>query len=329
MSQERLSRRLGFSSNVLYLWERRKRLPSIGTFFRLADLRRRGFRDGLRGLTEPRARPAEAHSRAPDDPLDIPALLRRLSGGQPGAQLSRLTGFDRATIARWLAGTTEPRLPDFLEYLDKTTLRLLDFVALFADPSKLDVTRRAFDEHQKRRKLAYEHPWSHAVLHALELSEYQRQPSHRSSLLAQKLGLSVEQVEGHLARLADARLIEKRDGRWSPKRVLTVDTSSDFDANRRLKHHWATVVTRRVEDFRVEAQSLFSYNMFPIARAELAQLREAHLEYFQRVRQLVSNARDADHIVLMNVQLCLLDEGVEPSAKEIQIRPGQVLDKAT
>ena len=64
------------------------------------------------------------------------------------------------------------------------------------------------------------------MLHALELSEYKNQPSHRPSLLAQKLGLSIEQIEAYLALLADARLIERRDGRWNPARVLTLDTST-------------------------------------------------------------------------------------------------------
>jgi hypothetical protein len=33
------------------------------------------------------------------------------------------------------------------------------------------------------------------------------------------------------------------------------------------------------------------------------------LEYYQRVRNLVASASGADHVVVMNLQLCLLDEG--------------------
>jgi hypothetical protein len=53
---------------------------------------------------------------------------------------------------------------------------------------------------------------------------------------------------------------------------------------------------------------LFSYNVFPIGHAGLARLRQLHLDYYQRVRYLVANATGADHVVVMNVQLCVLDE---------------------
>jgi transcriptional regulator with XRE-family HTH domain len=309
MSQEHLSRRLGFASNVLYLWERQRRLPTVGTFFRMAALRRWPFRDGLRGFAGPAAVTREAGRRSSSEAVDVPALLKSLAGDHTTLELSRVTGFDRATLARWLSGKTEPRLPDFLEYLEKTTLRLLDFVALFTDPGELEVTQAAHEEHRKRQRLAYEHPWSNAVLHALELSDYREQPRHRASVLAERLGLGVEEVEAHLDRLFDARLIEKREGRWCPARVLSVDTRSDFAANRRLKRHWASVAAQRLERYRPEHQSLFSYNVFPIAQADLVRLRELHLEYYQRVRTLVANASGADHVVVMNVQLCTLDEG--------------------
>jgi hypothetical protein len=57
-------------------------------------------------------------------------------------------------------------------------------------------------------------------------------------------------------------------------------------------------------------QSLFSYNLFPIGAADFARLRQLHLDYYERVRQLVAQARGADHVVVLNVQLCRLDEFV-------------------
>jgi transcriptional regulator with XRE-family HTH domain len=309
MSQEHLSRRLGFASNVLYLWERQRRLPNVGTFLRMADVRRWPYRDGLRDFAGPGAVPREGTRRVTGEPIDLPALLRSFAGDHTLLELARVTGFDRATLARWLAGKTEPRLPDFLEYLEKSTLRLLDFVALFVHPGELEVTRTAYEEHRKRQRLAYEQPWSNAVLHALELSRYRAQPRHRPSVLAERLGLSVDEVEAHLERLHDARLIEKREGRWCPARVLSVDTRSDFEANRALKRHWARVSAERLERYQPEHQSLFSYNVFALAQADLVRLRELHLEYYQRVRTLVANASGADHVVVMNVQLCALDEG--------------------
>src|SRR5689334_5327979 len=132
MSQEHLSRRLGYTSNVLYLWERSRRLPSVGTFFRMAELRRFPLRECLARFASPAAQPSGLFRAGA--PLSVPLLLQRLLGNRTSVELARLTGFDRTTLARWLAGKTEPRLSAFLELIDKCTLRLLDFVALFADP---------------------------------------------------------------------------------------------------------------------------------------------------------------------------------------------------
>lgn len=305
-SQERLSRRLGYASNVLYLWERGRRLPDIGTFLRMAELRRHPVREGLARFVRPGAPTLEL---APAGrPVAVPVLLRWMAGEQSAVELARLTGFDRTTLGRWLSGKTAPRLPDFLAFLDKATLRLLEFVALFADPAELEATREAAEASKGRQQLAYELPWSHAVLHALELDAYRRLPRHRAALLAKHVGLSIPEVEHHLARLHAASVIEKQHGLWREARVLSLDTRSDFAKNRALKRHWAEVALERLNRHEPWHQSLFSYNVFPIARAELAQLRLLHMEYFQRVRQLVAGATGADHVVVMNVQLCVLDE---------------------
>jgi hypothetical protein len=199
-------------------------------------------------------------------------------------------------------------LPDFLRFLETTNLRLLEFVALFADPAELELTSAAHREQLQRQRLAYEQPWSHAVLHALELDAYQALPRHRATLLAAQLGLPPSEVEIQLQRLADAHLIERHEGRWRPARMSSLDTRGDFAANRRLKQHWASVAVRRIEQLQPNQQSLFSFNLFPIGHADFARLRELHLDYYERVRQLVAEARGADHVVVLNVQLCRLDE---------------------
>jgi hypothetical protein len=75
-----------------------------------------------------------------------------------------------------------------------------------------------------------------------------------------------------------------------------------------LKQHWASVALQRIERLAPSQQSLFSYNLFAIGSADFARLRELHLDYYERVRQLVAEARGADHVVVLNVQLCRLDE---------------------
>src|SRR5262245_6973210 len=149
MSQEHLSRRLGYASNVLYLWERGRRLPNVGAFFRMAELRRHALREGLARFVSPGA--AHPEIAPAGRPVAVAPLLRWMGGEQSTLALARLTGFDRTTLGRWLGGKTEPRLPDFLAFVDKATLRLLEFVALFANPAELAATREAYEASKNRQ----------------------------------------------------------------------------------------------------------------------------------------------------------------------------------
>jgi DNA-binding transcriptional ArsR family regulator len=184
----------------------------------------------------------------------------------------------------------------------------LEFVALFADPSELEETRRAYTEYLAQKELAYAAPWSHAVLHALSLAAYRELARHRPGVLAERLSLSVTEVESHLTALERAGCVEKQRGLYVQVRPLSLDTSGNFEKNRSLKQFFARELAERSGRHELGHKSLFSYNVFPIAEGDLERLRELHLDYFRRVRQLVAGASGADHVVVMNIQLCALDE---------------------
>src|SRR5690606_36243674 len=137
-SQAQLSRRLGFGTNVLYLWESGRRAPTAGHFLTLArhvgvdvDTRIATFLglDGQPKKTE--------HV--------LSALPVRLRADLGISELARAVGSDRTTVARWLAGKTEPPFAALLALVEVTTHRLLAFVAVFVDPARLETTRRAFE----------------------------------------------------------------------------------------------------------------------------------------------------------------------------------------
>src|SRR5688572_15986912 len=125
MSTHRLSRQLGFSSNVLQLWEAQRRLPCIGTFSHMAAARKLKIRANLDALLDALPGTRALPSAAAGTDIDVASVMRLLSGQRSASELARLSGFDRATITRWCEGKTRPRLPDFLAYLDRTTQRLL------------------------------------------------------------------------------------------------------------------------------------------------------------------------------------------------------------
>ncbi|MDQ2644815.1 MAG: DUF4423 domain-containing protein [Myxococcota bacterium] len=305
-SQAGLSRRLGYTSNVLYTWEHGRRAPVASAFFRLAarvgiDLAHcfeRFLSD--RGASAPDVRRTAG----------VAELVRTLMEEWPIVELAASVGADRTTVARWVSGATEPKLPELLAIIETTTQRLLDFVALFVDPESLPSTRAAYRDLRAQRRLAYELPWSHGVLRALELEQYRKLPRHEPGFIAACLGLSLEEERRYLSELAKAGQIRLRRGRWELRRVLTVDTRPSEADNRRLKLHFAEAAVERLRDGSAPASALFSFNLFAIDTSSLEKIRRLHVEHYQRIRELISACTSPDQVVLMNLQLVPLERTV-------------------
>lgn len=302
-SQQAFSRRLGYTANVLYLWEKGRRFPTAGAFFESAQRSRSDARAELnRFLGVELAAP-------PESSAGVAACLHVLGAGRSVVDLARSVQADRTTVARWLKGETQPRLPELLCWVATTTQRLLEFVAVYADPAELGATATLQRALQAQRELAYTFPWSHAVLRALETREYLRCRSHQPGVLARLVGIPVEEEQRCLKLLAAAGQITRRRGSWRVNKVMSVDTRLDAEKNRSVKRHWAAVGLTRLEHPATAASSaLFSYNLFAVSQRDLERIRELHIEYFERVRTIVAACREPERVVLMNQQLIALDE---------------------
>jgi transcriptional regulator with XRE-family HTH domain len=307
-SQVWLSRRLHCRSNVLYSWESGRRWPTAATFFRLALALRVPVNAGLGAFLG--GLPPSLAQADFSEPESSARLLEHLRGGTTVVELARRVGIHRVSVARWLKGSAEPRLPDFLKLIDMSSVRLLDFVAVFVSPAELAATRLGWQVLEAQRRVAYELPWSHAVMRVLELEQYRALPAHRPGWIAERLGLPVDEEERCLAALAASKLIRRRRGRWEVLRVLTVDTRSNPDAGRSLKRHWAAVAESRLSALEPLGEDLFSYNLFTISEREWASFRELHIAYYQELRRLVEASKHAERVVLVNLQLLRLDEPV-------------------
>ena len=136
-SQVAWSRRLGYRSNVAYTWESGRRQPTLTETFRA--VRRSGL--DLRGGLEAFYGSQRPSWLTEHDDLTTPeatsAFLRDLKGRTRTSDLARDSGLSRYSLTRWLSGKTQPRLVDFLRYVDACTLRLVDFLTSFVAPEQI------------------------------------------------------------------------------------------------------------------------------------------------------------------------------------------------
>jgi transcriptional regulator with XRE-family HTH domain len=304
-AQQALGKRLGFGSNVVHTWETGRRAPEAAQFFKLAQLCGVAVGPAVAGFFK--NPPPELLRARLASPRGVQHLVTALVGGAVRAHLAERVGIDRTTLARWLAGKTGPRLPELLRLVDVTTQRLLPFVELFADPRALPSTRAVYEDLAAQQRLAYELPWSHALLRALELKQYAALPRHRPGFLAERLGLDAAEEERYLGALAAAGQIRWNGTHYELQRVLTVDTRTDAARDRGLKAHWAEVARTRFVREAAPEQALFSYNLFAVSEQTFQRIRQLHLDYYEAVRALVDESTDPERVVLMNAQLVPLD----------------------
>jgi transcriptional regulator with XRE-family HTH domain len=315
-SQLALSRRLGFRTNVLYAWESGRRWPTAAVVLHAAQRLRFDVKPRLRRFFA--TPPAWLESIDPTSREGVAQLLEELRGKMPVVELARRTGCSRYAIARWLAGSAEPRFPDFLRLLEGASLRVLDFVALFHDPLALPSAAPAWKALQAHRRAVYEFPWISAVLGALELAEYTALPKHSPGWIARRLGISLEEELRCLEVLERSGQIVRKGRRWRLARSQTVDTRQDPGAERRLKQWWAELGVARL---RAGAPGQFSFNVFAVSQADYERLRELHQSYFRQLRSIVAQSSPSERIIAANVQLFPLDELAPPSEPDASSSP--------
>jgi len=301
-SQVAWSRRLGYRSNVAYAWESGRRWPTAAETFRAVAQAGIDLQEALETFYVRAPKWLEQHD--PASPEGVAAFLDDLRGNLPIFDLADGSTMSRYSISRWLSGQTQPRLPDFLRYVEFASMRAIDLVAALVQPAQMPTVYPIWKQLENRRQGADRLPWTQAILRGLELTDYLQLPRHRRGWLASRLGID----EAEEARCI-AFLLENNQITWDGERYrlqqLAVDTGRSAQINRRLKAHWTRVGAARIER---GAFGQFSYNVFNISHADFERIREAHLNYFRTLRAIVDQSSPEEVVAVANVQLFTLED---------------------
>lgn len=302
-SQTALSRRLGYRTNVVYSWEAGECFPTAAKTFAIAKRIGLDLEDAISRFYG--RRPEFLNNVELASREGVHAFLCDLRGLSSVQSIARSIGRDRFAVARWFKNQTEPRLPDFLKLLDACSLRLLDFVAVLADPAQVPLVAGSWRTLEAARRAARDLPWSQAVLRALELTDYKQLRKHRDGWIASRVGLTKDQETECLLLLSNAQQIRRRRGLWEVREVNTVDTRRDAEATRRLAAWCADQGSARL----VEAgRGNFAFNLFSVSSADYERLRQLQREYFAQLRDIVSKSSPAERVAVVNMQLFALDD---------------------
>lgn len=307
-SQVAFSRRLGYRTNVAYPWEAGRRFPTAAELFRAAKRIGIDVRAAITPFFRPRL-PEELRELEPTSSEFVAAVLRAMRGPGSMQELAMRTGLSRSAISRILSGSTEPRLPQFFRLVDAMSRRLLDLLSGFVDVSTLVAARDEWRRLEALRRLAAENPLSEAVPRFLELEQYSRLAKHRPGWIAERLGISRADEERTLADLELAGVIRFDGKHWKIDRERSVDTTRDVKQAGRLRAFWTDQAGSRIAR---GAEGGFSYLVFGTDEETLAAIQELRMKFYREMRALVAACPTARRVVVANVQLFPIDNGVSP-----------------
>jgi transcriptional regulator with XRE-family HTH domain len=293
-SQTAFARRLGYRANPITDWERGQRYPTAKEALRAAA--RVGV-DVPAAFTRFTPRVPLATTRGG---LALSAWLTQLVGTTPVAALSRSTGVSRSTLTRWFSGRSSPRFPDFLQLVDAATGRVPELVAQLVSIDAVPALRARHEAIMAAKQLAFDEPWTEAILRLLEIAEHEPGQAHAPGQLAARLGIAPEDEVRCLEALARAGVVT-REGDQYRARPLSVDTGSDPEAIRRLKHHWAQVAGQRA--LAPRAPDWLAYNVVSCSSQDLARIRELLAVTFRELRAIVASSEPSEVAALINMHL--------------------------
>lgn len=314
-----LSRRAGYRSNIAHRWESGHCWPTAARFIAAHRRVRPSGTSWLERFFH--LRPAWLGARDPAAPEVVADFLQHLRGKTPVVRIAELAGRSRFTVARWLDGSAQPKLPELLLLVDVASRRLLDLLACFVDPAQLPSARAQWQRLQLAREAAYDRPWSHAVLRALELAGSARKMPEQAEWIAQRLAIGAGEVSDALKMLAATGQVRRTRRGFVPLPAMAVDTSQDPVRALDLKAAWTATALERM---RAGADGSYGYSLFAVSRADLARLRDLHLEYVRAMQSVIAASTPSECVGLYCAQLLPLEPQAAPlSGASARARSGR------
>jgi hypothetical protein len=191
-------------------------------------------------------------------------------------------------------------LPDFLGLIHGITGRLAEWVSLLVDIERVPSLLSAHRMQEAARRCAYDHPWSSAVLAALD-GPVAGDPAARAGddsfgatcdHVARLLGVDPAVIRRAVTALVEAGVLVRRRSELHVEGSLLIDTRRDPEGAQTLRRHWSQVSHERVAAPRPD--DLFSYNVFAVSRQDYAAIRKIQTEVFQRVRSIVAESAPSE-----------------------------------
>lgn len=298
LSQDQLSRRLGFSFNQVYQWEAGRTRISWADFARLARARKADL-----------APPLRDRLGYVGDLGDGAALARHLIGDLSAPEAARRIGVSAYVIRSWRTGRTQVLLGSILALLQRLQNFLPEFVGAIADVALIPSLRRELERRERQRRFFFDFPLGSAALHCLDLTELKAKPAYPDGFLARKLAVGLPEERAMLAEMLSSGVI-CRVGRHFKVLCRDLETSGDFADALRTRRFWLERLLKMMETLRERPEfTVFALTSYDVSKAGHARVKQAHFEFLTKVYEILASDLDPkERVIIQLFQMLDLEE---------------------
>lgn len=293
-SQVGFARKLGYAANPITDWENGRSFPTAQELLRAA---RAAQIDVARAFA--RFSPNVALTEK-DGTFEVAAWMTGILGATSISELARRMPCSRSSLSRWASGAAQPRVPDFLRFVDCATGRVADLVAALVPIEQVPELLARHRATEVAKRMALDHPWTEALLRLFELSAGSQVP-HDTRRLSRALNVDEATIAAAIAALLEAQLIARDGARYRVLGPMTVDTSGGRSALHAIKAHWSRAAATRA--LQPQSNDVFGYNVISASRADVERIAELLKHTYREIRAIVASSEPPECAALVNLQL--------------------------
>ena len=280
-SQEQLSKKMGFKSNLISAWELGKRKISADNAFLLLESKGKRIDTIVKkflGYTPPWLKFQKLSTQE-----GVAFFLASQLGQQKPQSLAGKINKSRFTLGRYYTGEIGLNFEDFLWLLNLTSHRTLDFLSLCCDLNSTQTLSQQWQRHSAQRSLSH-NPNIYFLMMLFEMYPNQTPTKILKTLpfeQRKELNKALDQLKGVFKFKTANHLLnnDNLDLRPDPKGAFAFRKWCLEQSQKKLKEI----------KLQPSEGNIFSCNLFNISKEAKLNIEKHHRSYFKKVSEIISN----------------------------------------
>jgi transcriptional regulator with XRE-family HTH domain len=297
-TQGQLNQKLGFSFNKVYRWESGRAQIGWDEFILVCEICRVDLAKAM----------GTCFSYF-EDMRDHRRVMKHFIGKNKITDIAKATGISRHSLSRSLNGAQVPTLEHMFVLIDHSSADFLRFIEQIANGKELPFVREKLEFYRKQLEVYYENPWLSALLSAIDLEEYQTNPSE--DFLARKSRLPVEIVRKTIGDLSRESLLHWNGQGWET-RFQRIGVRTTPETKQKIAKYVYRQAFEAVDTSINSPQMRFSWKLFSLNQKSYEKILQKYTEFFNELGTIIDEGqKGADKVYLFSVGLLDYDELAE------------------